>query len=121
MNFINYDNLLFSNLDNKETVLITAEKDTYVESISICNKNDKSNFILMSLRHVKSLNVPNPINTYRIRNLIIDKNTTKDLIQYLGRNIFLNNGDSLIVSSAGYTEIFDCVIDFYELNEIVNG
>jgi hypothetical protein len=120
MNFITPDNIILPNLDSKETVLLTAEKDTYIESILVCNKDDKSNFIRVSLKIIKALNVLSPVTAFKIRNLTIDRNMSKDLVLYLGNSKLLKNGDSLIISSAGYTEIFDCVVDFYELNEIVN-
>lgn len=119
MNFITYDNLPFSKLSEVETVLMTAEKPTWVESISICNLLDDASGIRLNLKTIKLLNVPKPVEVLRVRNLLIDKNQSKDLIVYLGNKIFLNNGDSLIIYSNGYKELFSCSVDFYELNEVV--
>jgi hypothetical protein len=117
MNFIHYDNLIFSKLSEVETVIITAEKATWIESISVCNLSDAVSGIRLNLKIIKSLNVVNPKIAFRIRHFLIDKNQSKDLIIYLGNKIFLNNGDSLIIFSEGYKELFDCTVDFYELNE----
>jgi hypothetical protein len=117
MNFIHYDNLIFSKLSEIETVLITAEKGTWVESISICNLSDNVSGIRLNLKIIKALEVSSLKEAFRVRHLLIDKNQSKDLIVYLGNKIFLNNGDSLIIFSEGYKELFDCTVDFYELNE----
>jgi len=119
MNFITYDNLIFPKLSEVETVLMTAEKGTWVESISICNLSDDTSGIRVNLKQNKLLNVTKPVEALRVRNLLIDKNQSKDLIVYLGNKIFLNNGDSLIIFSNGYKELFSCTVDFYELNEVV--
>lgn len=120
MNFIHYDNLIFSKLSETETVLITAERGTWIESISICNLSDNVSGTRLNLKLIKSLKVITPKEAFKIRHLLIDKNQSKDLIVYLGNKIFLNNGDSLIIFSEGYKELFDCTVDFYELNETSN-
>ena len=120
MNFITYDNLIFSKLAEVETVLMTAEKDTWIESISICNLSDDPSGIRLNLKINKLLNVTKPKEAFKVRHLLIDKNQSKDLLVYLGNKIFLNNGDSLIIFSEGYKQMFDCTVDFYELNEIVD-
>lgn len=119
MNFIKYDNLHFSKLSETQTVLITAEKPTWIEAVSICNLSDSTSGIRLNLKTIKSIGVIKPIEVLRVNNLLIDKNQSKDLIVYLGNKMFLNNGDSLIVFSNGYRELFSCAIDFYELNEVV--
>lgn len=119
MNFITYDNLIFSKLSESETILLTAEKSTWIESVSICNLSEDPTGIRLNLKLNKLLNVVKPKEVFRVRHLLIDKNQSKDLIIYLGNKLFLNNGDSLIIFSEGYKQIFDCTVDFYELNEII--
>lgn len=119
MSFIKYDNLPFPKLSEVATILITAEKPTWVEKISICNLSDDNTGIRLNLKLIKALDVVKPIEVFRVKNLLIDKNQSKDLIIYLGNKEFLNNGDSLIIFSNGYKELFDCTMDFYELNEII--
>lgn len=120
MNFIKYDKLVFSKLSLLETVLITAEKPTWVECISVCNLSDDNTGIRVNLKIIKLLDLMKPKEAFKIKNLLIIKNQTKNLVSYLENKIFLNNGDSLLISSNGYKELFDCVVDFYELNEDVS-
>ena len=119
MNFITYDNLIFYKLSVADTVLLTAEKPTWIESISICNLSADNSGIRINLKHNKLLDLNSPKEVERIKSLLIEKNESKDLIVYLKNKLFLKNGDSLIISSNNYQAIFNCVIDFYELNEIV--
>ena len=121
MNFIRYDNLIFYKLSSAETILIRATKSTWVESISVCNLADNVSGNRLSLKITKTLNIiGNSKTVFKIRNLLIDKNQSKDLIVYLGNKIFLNNGDSLTIFSGSYHDLFDCTVDFYELNEASN-
>lgn len=120
MEFIYRDNAFFSNLNNKETVLYTAEKDTYIKSISVCNMCFNTDFIRISLKATKSLNVPSPITVNKLNNIVIKKNMTEELTEHLNDSPFLKNGDSLIIYSNGYSEIFDCTIHYEELNESLN-
>ena len=120
MNFIRYDNLIFYKLASAETILIHATKSTWIESISVCNLADNVSGNRLNLKITKTLNVITPTTAFKIRNLLIDKNQSKDLIVYLGNKIFLNNGDSLTIFSGSYHDLFDCTVDFYELNETSN-
>lgn len=120
MNFIRYDNLIFYKLASAETVLIRATKSTWIESISVCNLADNVSGNRLSLKITKTLNVTTPKTVFKISKLLIDKNQSKDLIVYLGNKIFLNNGDSLTIFSGSYQDLFDCTVDFYELNETSN-
>ena len=120
MDFISLDNVFLNNIADQRTVIFSASLPTFITKINVCNLSDDNSGIRVSLKQIKTLNIATPIEVFILRNLLFEKNITKNLIYFIGSNIFLNNGDSLIVYTAGYSQLIDCVADLYEHNEVIS-
>jgi hypothetical protein len=121
MNFIALDNIILNNISDQQNVIITASLATIVEKINVCNLSTNNSGIRLFLKQIRSLGTDAPQSAFILSNLLIERNVTKNLIDFIGSSVFLNDGDSLIIFSGGFSEYFDCITDFYELNETVTN
>ncbi len=114
MNFVEYKSLIFANLADQKTVLLSLEKTIFLNSVNICNTSEDN--IRINLQIVRLLEDPTQEN-FLIKNVLIQPNESLNLISLGGLEVFLKNGDNLLCFSNGYSQVFDCTICYTELNE----
>jgi len=115
MNFVNYESLLFANLADQKTALLSAEKPIFLNAVNICNVSSVN--IRINLQLVRLLASP-VIENFLVHNVLVQPNESINLIS-LGRlEVFLKDGDNLLCFSNGYTELFDCTVCYTTLNEL---
>ena len=114
MNFISYQTLLYEGLAELATPILSPEKTCFLNGVNICNLTNSN--IRINLKIVRLLS--NPIKeNYIIKNVLIQPNESKNLVSLGNLEIFLEDGDSLMCFSNGYSEKFDCTICYTVLNE----
>lgn len=116
MTFLNRRLKIFNDLSDAREALLTAEFTTYVDIINVVNRSDQ--VIFLNLKIVRLLDTEEPIEAFLLEKVEIKEQRNLDLMTLLSRGVFLEDGDSLIVFSEGYTQIFDCTVFYGELNEL---
>lgn len=121
--FVTYERKLFTNLSDEKTVLFSAERDTIVTAVIVCNKSDSTvPSIRINLQSVALLE--NPVQeAFFVFNLLVQKNESMNLLSLKDQNnditpLFLKDGDNLVCYSNGFSERFDCTVYYRELNEL---
>lgn len=114
MFFIDYKSLIFSNLANEKTVLLSVEKPTFLNAVNICNVSEDN--IRINLQIVRLFIEPKE-ESFLIKNILIQPNETNNLLALGNLEVFLQDGDSLLCFSNGYSQLFDCTLSYTELNE----
>ena len=114
MNFISYETLLFSKLADEKTAILSAEKTCYLNGVNISNATNAN--IRINLQIIRLLVTP-VVESYLVKNLLIQPNQSLNLMSLGNLKVFLENGDNLLCFSNGYTELFDCTICYSILNE----
>lgn len=112
--FISYPSQLFSNLADQKTVLLTAEKTTFLYGVNITNRTN--DYINMNLQVVRLLSTPE-ITTYCVNDRQILPKQSLNLLDEGSLSIFLQDGDSLVCFSNGYSQLYDCNLSYGELTE----
>jgi len=115
MNFVNYESLLFANLADQKSVLLSVEKPTFLNAVNICNITDSN--IRINLQIIRLLVSPS-IENFLVRNVLIPSNESRNLISLGDLEVFLQDGDNLLCFSNGYSQIFDCAVCYTTLNEL---
>lgn len=114
MKFVDYQSLIFSNLADQKTVLLSVEKLTFLNAVNICNTSEEN--IRINLQIVRLLSSPKQEN-FLVKNVLIQPNESHNLISLGNLEVFLKDGDNLLCFSNGYSHLFDCTICYTELNE----
>lgn len=114
MNFISYESELFTKLADKKTPILSSEKTCVLNGVNICNLTNSN--IRINLKIIRLLSDPS-IETYIVKDVLIQPNESKNLLSLGSLEIFLENGDNLLCFSNGYSEIFDCTVSYTILNE----
>lgn len=114
MQFINYESLIFDQLADQKTVLLSVEKPTFLNAVNICNISEDN--IRMNLQIVRLLTNPKQ-ESFLVRNVLIQPNESYNLIALGNLEVFLKDGDNVLCFSNGYSQLFDCTICYTELNE----
>jgi|TARA_R110000744_G_scaffold94223_2_gene181937 hypothetical protein len=114
MNFIEYESLIFANLADQKTVLLSVEKSTFLNAVNICNTSETN--IRINLQIVRLLENPKQEN-FLVKNVLIQPNESHNLMSLGNLEVFLKDGDNLLCFSNGYSQLFDCTICYTELNE----
>lgn len=115
MNFVNYESLLFANLADQKTALLSAEKPIFLNAVNICNVSSIN--IRINLQIVRLLASP-VIENFLVHNVLLQPNESINLISLGSLEVFLADGDNLLCFSNGYTELFDCTVCYTTLNEL---
>jgi hypothetical protein len=115
MNFLEPSRLLYSNLSDQNTVLLSAEEYTiFLHAINVCNTSNDN--IRINLQ-ISSL-FDTPIEeSYLVKDVLIQPNESHNLLSLGGLQVFLKPGDSLSCFSNGYSQLFDCIICYSVSNE----
>ncbi len=114
MNFIEYESLIFANLADQKTVLLSVEKPTFLNAVNICNTSEAN--IRINLQIVRLLENPKQEN-YLVKNVLIQPNESHNLMSLGNLEVFLKDGDNLLCFSNGYSQLFDCTICYMGMNE----
>jgi hypothetical protein len=114
MNFVSYETLLYAALKNLKTPILSLEKTCFLNAVNICNVTNTN--IRINLKIIRLLANPT-VENYIVKDVLIQPNESKNLLSLGNLEIFLENGDSLLCFSNGYSEIFDCTICYSLLNE----
>lgn len=112
MNYIKYRNVPFSNLADIKTVLLSAENTCIVDSVNVCNMTNEN--ISMNIELVRLAN-GEEIRSRMINHELIAGNKSLNVFHSIYTH--LENLDSLICFSDGYSQVFDCSICYRELIE----
>lgn len=112
--FINPHSNIFPNLSDSREPVLSAEVGTYAIGVKIVNTTDQ--IIFVSLKLVKLLDIETPQEVFWAFKKEIAPRQEMDLISCPWQ--YLEDGDSLIVFSEGYTQVFDCTVFYAELNEL---
>jgi len=131
--FIDYKSNPFNNLNNTpQTIVETTANTLWVQSIIITNLGESDIRINLKFVRATTPSVPEIFLTkdflipaatnpreYRDRTLF----NTVDLVEVLGIKKNLQYGvgltESLVCYSNGYSQVFDCCVDYSSLNESV--
>lgn len=116
MNFISYQSLIFANLADQKTVLLSVEKPVFLNAVNICNISEIN--IRINLQIVRLLVSPQQEN-FLVKNVLLQPNETHNLMSLGNLDVFLKDGDNLLCFSNGYSQLFDCTICYTELNELL--
>lgn len=116
MQFVSYESLIFDQLADQKTVLLSVEKPTFLNAVNICIISEDN--IRINLQIVRLLTNPKQEN-FLVRNVLIQPNESHNLIALGNLEVFLHDGDNLLCFSNGYSQLFDCTICYTELNEKV--
>lgn len=114
MNFISYETLLFTNLADEKTAILSPEKTCRLDGVNVSNATSAN--IRINLQIIRLLTTP-IVESYLIRNVLIQPNQSLNLLSLGKLEVFLENGDNLLCFSNGYTELFDCTICYSIFNE----
>jgi hypothetical protein len=123
--FLDYPVNPFSGLKNTPTTILATGSGSNlhtltVNSITICNRGAQN--IRINLK--RSRTGATSISNFLINEFEIAAYATVELIKQFGLGIFLEYStspsiiDSLICFSNGYTQIFDCEVNYSRLNEL---
>lgn len=125
-----YSFLNLSNTPDDQIILTTSTENIphviQVENIMVTNKigTQPIRITLIKTRTFSS-GTPTPIITTIQPQFQIASDTRTDILQGTGIRLDYDNSDptniitdSLTIYSAGYTQIFDCYVSFYILNEL---
>lgn len=112
--FVDYKSLIFSDLVDKKTVLLSVERPTFLNAINVCNTSKEN--IRINLQIVRLLVDPKQEN-YLVKNVLIQPNESHNLMSLGNLEVFLQDGDNILCFSNGYSEQFDCTICYTELKE----
>lgn len=119
--FVDYSSNVFANIANGPTAILSADANVLVlNSIIICNRGpDSIRFNLQKARDAEG-----GVTIFYINEFEIKPYNTVDVIAEFGLQIFLQYSltpsvsDSLICFSNGYTQKFDCEVNYTILNEL---
>ena len=114
MHFTSYESLIFANLADQKTVLLSVEKPTFLNAVNICNTSEEN--IRINIQIVRLLSDPKQ-KSFLVRNVLIQPNESHNLIALGNLEVFLKDGDNVLCFSNGYSQLFDCTICYTELNE----
>lgn len=125
--FVDYPVNPFSGLTSTPTTILATGSvlnlhPLQVNSITICNRGAQD--IRFNLQRNRTGD--NPVTTFIINQFEIKAYETVEIMERLGLQIFLEYSaapnpiiiDSLICFSNGYTQIFDCEVDYTRLNDL---
>ncbi len=125
--FIDYPVNPFSGLTSTPTTILTTGSGLnlhplQVNSITICNRGAQD--IRFNLKRERTGDTV--VTTFIINQFEIKAYETVDVMERLGLQIFLEYSiapnpvinDSLICFSNGYTQIFDCEVNYTRLNDL---
>lgn len=125
--FVDYPVNPFSGLASTPTTILTTGSGLnlhplQVNSITICNRGAQD--IRFNLKRERTGDAP--VTTFIINQFEIKAYETVDVIERLGLQIFLEYSiapnpviaDSLICFSNGYTQVFDCEVNYTRLNDL---
>jgi hypothetical protein len=125
--FVDYPVNPFSGLKETPTIILATGDDQnihplQVNSINICNRGNQT--IRFNLQRERTGDVS--ITTFLINQFEIKAYETVDVIARLGLQIFLEYSvtpnpvinDALVCFSNGYTQIFDCEVNYTRLNDL---
>lgn len=123
--FVDYPVNPFSGLTSTPTTILATGSGLnlhplQVNSITICNRGEQD--IRFNLKRQRSGGAA--VTTFIINQFEVKAYETVDVMERLGLQVFLeyslalNITDSLICFSNGYTQIFDCEVNYTRLNDL---
>lgn len=125
MNFIKPVRKLFTDLNDSQTAIFSAERTTYITSIRCTNKSGVN--IRLNLKGIALLEDPVQESFVAFNRLLL-ANQSMDLLAVVAADSsevvehVLLDGDNLVCYSNGFNEKFDCILQGYEeteLNEVL--